>query len=397
MTVGWLLAACVFVPLVAGAAAQLAGSCPRWMSLTGGFLAFAAALGITGASFFRTDHPIAIKLAVGDWAPQIDLASPSLTLALPAGWGVAPSLLAATALLLLASTLDARHWFIHISHGAAQGALASTKPELGLAFVSMATGAACIDLVAGDAAESPRRMTIAVRWTLADLVLWTWVLGGLGVGQASTWVVVAALAVRTGVFPFQGALVAANRASPSPASLLAPITPAIWAYHWLDRGMIGDEVALGWLIAAATLLPALLMTVGSDDASRRAYGLASVLVWPAAAIPAMGTGWSMAGLGAAAVFANPIRTWGRIAASFAVLAPPLAVAATASAPVSPASLVAWSAVSLAAALLAAAGLRKDSISPERTGGALESSMEAALVILSLIPFATLLLCWRGRP
>jgi len=396
MTVGNLLVACVFVPLVAGAAAQLAGSLPRWLSLIAGLLAFAAALAITGASFFRPDHPVAVKLAVGDWAPQVDHVSPSLTLALPAGWGVAPSLLAASALLLLASAPGARHWFIHITHGAAQGALASTKPELGLAFVSMATGAACIDLVAGDATGSPRRMTIAVRWTLADLVLWTWVLGGLGVGQVSTWIVVVALAVRTGVFPFQGALVAASRWSPFPGSLLTPIAPAIWAYHWLDRGMFGNEESLGWLIAAATLLPALLTTIWTEEAARRAYGLASVLVWPAAAIPAMGAGWSLAGLGAAAVVATPIRSWGRIAASLAVLAPTLTIAASASAPVSASNLVAWSAVSLAAALLAANGLRKDSTTPDSLNSAIETSMEAALVILSLIPLATLLLSWTGR-
>jgi hypothetical protein len=195
-----------------------------------------------------------------------------------------------------------------------QAAISSGSHEAGLAAVSLATLA--VVFAAWRCSQS-----VGFRWCVADAVLWIWVAGLLT--KAPSFVPLVAVAVRASVFPFHTGLTTCLRTNAIQALPLAVMTPAIWAYRWMDKPQVDPFLWLSLLLAIAALTPAILAAFERSTAAATAYRLVSASLWPI--IHPMSTQACLAlyALATLAIFGDASTVWRRVASASAVMIPTL--------------------------------------------------------------------------
>lgn len=385
MTAGFLLVACVGLPAVAALILATTGLNTRSEQATttiAGVLVLLVAVVVAAMLMSSRSPTLQAHLVMTGWKLTPSESAPTVTLHLARPWAFAPVLTAAFALLLITNDAN-RSWHLHLQHAAAQGSLVATTPELGLAMVTTSTVGAAMRLASRTGEDGTRGLSTALRWASADVLLWIWTAGFIGVGATVGRIAAAALMVRASVFPFQGALARSVTGSRDAGLLFVPFPVIVWAVRWMDADAVPNGIPWQLLAAAMVLVPAVLAWASRNDEAAKTYGLTSLIVWPIAFWMPGATAIALIALGTAAVLCRPSSSWGLIASAASVVVPTLAILAMArSGEASSTHLLGWAIVSLAAILMHQRRAPQSSLRRSET----HDWPEAVLVILSLAAF-----------
>ena len=383
MTAGLLLAFCIALPAVTAVVVAALGFNSRFepiLSTAAGTITLLVAVVVAALLMSSKTPNLQALIVIPGWKLMPDEPVPTVTLYLARPWAFAPALAAAAALMLI-STNGNLPWHVHLQHAAVQGSLVATTPEFGLAMVTASTIGAAMSLSARPNEVGTPGPAIALRWAAADVFLWMWTAGFLGIGTAISRIAAIALMARASAFPFQGALARSMRESRDGGFLFVPVPAVIWAMRWMDAEVIPNALIWQLLIAAAVLFPALLAWASRNDDAAKAYRLTSVILWPMAFSMSTPTAIGLIGVGIASSLCR-LPTWRLFASAASVIVPTLSILATTQNAALPMSqLIGLAAVGLSAILNWSRPQKPEEEAPD--GG---DWREAVLVIAALSAF-----------
>jgi hypothetical protein len=385
MTAGLLLVLCIGLPAIAALVIAGLGADSRFESIvstgSGIFTLLVAVVVAVLLTSSKTPN-LQARIVITGWKLTPDEAAPTMTFHLTRPWAFAPTLAAACALVLISAN-ENRPWHVHLQHAAVQGSLVAPTPELGLAMVTASTIGAAMSLSASPDNVGTRGPAIALRWAAADVVLWMWTAGFLGVGTAISRIAAVALMVRASAFPFQGALARSVSDIRESGLLFVPFPAIIWAIRWMDADVVPNSLLSQVLIAAMVLIPAVLGWASRNIDAATAYRLTSVILWPLALSLPTANAIGLIGLGIASGHCRHL-IWLLIAGAASVAVPTLPILAMARTGELPSSqLIGLAAVSLSAILNCSAPRK-----PEEEVSAGGIWREAVLVTVSLSALLT---------